>query len=297
MFDKIKANIVFSKLSKRRSIEKAYAMVPPEDAWYDTIYKVHTSVAEVRKLPHKTLEIISHDDLSLVGEYYPCEDGRGVTVIWVHGYTSHAERESAFPALFYRSLGYNVLVPYLRAHGPSEGNYISFGALEHWDIMRWVKKINKMNPDDSIVIHGLSMGGGVVLNLADKEMQNVKCLIADAPLTSIAGSFRNICKGVFRKQGDKVCDQLLLRFHDEFGVDAANFEGAKAVSGSKYPLFLTAGSEEHLDSALLELQKCSASETEVLILPGCNHGNGMYKQTELYQNALKVFIEKHIVRE
>ena len=56
-------------------------------------------------------------------------------MIWVHGYTSHAERESAFPSLFYRSLGYNVLIPYLRAHDISQGKYISFGALESKDLL------------------------------------------------------------------------------------------------------------------------------------------------------------------
>jgi hypothetical protein len=34
--------------------------------------------------------------------------------------------------------------------------------------------------------------------------------------------------------------------------------------------------------------------TTVLILPGCNHGNGMYKQTELYQNSIREFTEKYM---
>ena len=34
--------------------------------------------------------------------------------------------------------------------------------------------------------------------------------------------------------------------------------------------------------------------TTVLILPGCNHGNGMYKQTELYKNAIREFVERYM---
>ena len=37
MFDKVKADILFRKLLKRPDINKAYAMVPPTDCWYDTI--------------------------------------------------------------------------------------------------------------------------------------------------------------------------------------------------------------------------------------------------------------------
>ena len=33
--------------------------------------------------------------------------------------------------------------------------------------------------------HGLSMGGGIVLNLSDVFMKNVKCLVSDAPNISI----------------------------------------------------------------------------------------------------------------
>ena len=98
MFDKLKANIIFHSLLKRPNIEKAYAMVPPTDSWYDTITTVHNSLAEIQKLPHDHLEITSHDGLKLKALYYPGESN--VTVICAHGYTSHAEREWAFPGLF-----------------------------------------------------------------------------------------------------------------------------------------------------------------------------------------------------
>ncbi len=114
MFEKQKANILFDKLLKKPDISKAYAMVPPSDSWYDTITTVHNSLAEIQKLDHQVLEITSHDNLKLKAIYYPNneENKKNVTVICVHGYTSHAEREWAFPGLFYHSLGYNVLIPY-----------------------------------------------------------------------------------------------------------------------------------------------------------------------------------------
>ena len=134
MFEGLKANILFRKFLGRPNIGKAYAMVPETDSWYDTIKKVHESLAEIRRKPHELLEIRSRDGLKLKGVYYP--NGSHRTVICVYGYTSHAEREWAFPGLFYLSLGYNVLIPYQRAHGASMGEYITFGALEHRDLMK-----------------------------------------------------------------------------------------------------------------------------------------------------------------
>lgn len=270
-------------------------MVGPEDSWYDTITTVHNSLAEIQKLPHEDWQIISHDGLELRAVYYSC--GSDKTMIWVHGYTSHAERESAFPGLFYRSLGFNVLIPYLRAHGPSAGKYISFGALESMDMMRWVNRVNEVHPNGSIFIHGLSMGAATVLNLTDKMMKNVKGLIVDAPNISIKSVLCNVTSGFFKNDPKKqeIMDCVLRRFREEFGVDADEFEALEIVKNSRYPILLSAGSNEKMDSVLAEIAQNNPKDTTVVILPGCNHGNGMYKQTELYQNAIREFISANSI--
>ncbi len=292
MFEKFKANILFHSMLKRPNIEKAYKMVGPEDSWYDTITTVHRSLAEIQKLPHKTVEITSHDGLKLRGIYYPGTSN--TTVIWAHGYTSHAQRESAFPGLFYHSLGFNVLIPYLRAHALSEGKYISLGALESRDMIAWTEKVDSITPGGNIVLHGLSMGGGTVLLTAHQTMPGVRCIISDAPSTSIAGSLRRTADHIFKNDGEKVAACVLQRYSKEFGVMAEDFDALDAVKNSRYPIFLTAGSNEHMENTLEALKQANPQDTEILILPGCSHGNGMYKQTELYQNALKAFISKYI---
>ena len=291
MVEKLKAAILFHILLKRHNIEKAYAMVGPEDSWYDTISTVHNSLAEIKRLPYEDWKITSHDGLDLKALYYPC--GSDKTVIWVHGYSSHAERESAFPGLFYRSLGFNVLVPYLRAHGPSGGKRISFGPLEGQDIMGWVNKVNETHPDGSILIHGLSMGGGIALDLATMELKNVKGMVADAPSVSIEKFFRNVASDVFRKDGEAVADEAIRRYRKVFRADPADYDRVTNIKNARYPLLLSAGSNENMEDVLMQIKQNAPTETTVLILPGCNHGNGMYKQTELYQAAIKAFIDKH----
>lgn len=292
MFEGLKANILFRKFLGRPNIGKAYAMVPETDSWYDTIKKVHESLAEIQAKPHELLEISSRDGLKLKGVYYP--NGSHRTVICVHGCTSHAEREWAFPGLFYLSMGYNVLIPYQRAHGLSEGKYISFGALERLDMADWVSKVNGLHPQGQILIHGLSMGGAIVLNLSNLELENVKCLIADAPNTSIQNVFQAVAKSVFKKNSDKVVAHISRRFKKEFSCDMGSFESLEIVKDSRYPLLLSAGSMEQFEETFAAIKKNNPMETEMIVLPGCNHGNGMYKQTELYQGKIKAFTEKYI---
>lgn len=293
MFESIKAKILFGKLLGRPDISKAYKMVGPEDSWYNTIKKVHDSLAEIQRLPHETWQIRSHDGLCLKAIYYPCENAR-VTVICAHGFGSHAEREWAFPGLFYRSLGFNVLIPYQRAHGPSEGKRITFGALEHGDMMAWVDKVNVGTPDGSIIIHGLSMGGGIVLQLSNKEMKNVKALIADAPSASVESFFTNVSREVFKKNSEKVANCAMYDFEQQTGIDPKNCNGVELIKSGEYPLLLSAGSMENLTELFAQIKKNNPSYTEILILEGCNHGNGMYKQTKIYQKAIKEFIFKYI---
>lgn len=296
MFEKQKANILFDKLLKRPDISKAYAMVPQSDSWYDTITTVHNSLAEIQKLDHQVLEITSHDNLKLKAIYYPNneENKKNVTVICVHGYTSHAEREWAFPGLFYHSLGYNVLIPYQRAHGLSEGEYISFSAMEQLDMRKWVNKVNEIDSSTQIIIHGLSMGGGIVLQLINKEMKNVKCLISDAPSISVSNFFRRRSENIFKKNNDKIYYYLAKRYQKEFKVNVEDYDGYETIKEAKYPLLLAAGSKENRINSFNKLKESSPLGVDIVILKGCNHGNGMYKKTEEFQSAIKDFLSKYI---
>lgn len=296
MFEKWKGFRLFERLMKRPDIDQAYKMVPPTDSWYDTITKVHESLAEIRKLPHEPWAIMTHDGLKMQGLYYPCQ-GSCKTMIWIHGYTSHAERESAFPALFYRSMGFNVLIPYLRAHGPSEGAYIAFGGLEHRDMMVWVDAVNRRHPDGQIVIHGLSMGGGIALDLATKDMKNVKCMVVDAPSMNVEGIFRYVARDRYGKNHEKVASFALYRYFKEFGCCAADFDRLENIVGGRYPLLLSAGSNEGIREDLEQIRMKNPHPTEIVILPGCNHGNGMYKQTQMYQDAIRELIERSMLDE
>ena len=291
MFERMKASILFEVLLKRHDINEAYKMVGPEDSWYDTITTVHNSLAEIQKLPHEDWEITSHDGLTLKAVFYPGTSNK--TMIWVHGYTSHAARESAFPGLFYHSMGYNVLVPYLRAHGPSEGKYISFGPMECLDLQKWIDRVNERVPG-SILIHGLSMGGGIALDLAAKELENVKCILADAPSYSIPEFFEGVARYNSRKNSRKLAACLFDRYCRVFSVDASDYDRRETVRNCKYPLLLTAGSLEEQDEVLSVLKERNPNPTTVLILPGCNHGNGMYKQTKMYQDAIREFVGKYM---
>ncbi|MBQ8718321.1 MAG: hypothetical protein IJY66_03560 [Clostridia bacterium] len=76
-------------------------------------------------------------------------------------------------------------------------------------------------------------------------------------------------------------------------MDPFTYDRIENSKNGLYPLLLSAGSMENMEDVLEEVRFNNPEEATVLILPGCNHGNGMYKQTEMYQSAIKTFLEEH----
>lgn len=296
MFERQKANVLFRKLFQRPDIMKAYEMKDESDSWYPTLKKVHDSLAEIKKLNHYELEVESHDHLKLKAINYPAETTaqKNAVVIFIHGYTSHAEREWAFPGLFYHAFGYHVVIPYQRAHGMSEGSWISMGALESLDMIKWVEQINQIYPDLPIIIHGLSMGGSIALLLADKPMKNVKGIISDAPFLSIEQNITNIVHGIFKKNPDKILNYFQNKYEKIFKVNLSDYNALEHAPNFKYPILYSAGSNEGMEENFMKLKNLSPKDSQILILKGCDHGNGMYKQTEVYQQAIKKFLSQYV---
>jgi pimeloyl-ACP methyl ester carboxylesterase len=77
--------------------------------------------------------------------------------VCVHGYWDTAAG-MGYWARHYDELGWNCLLPDLRGHGMSEGNYIGLGWLDRLDIGAWLEWILRRDPDAEIVLHGVSMG-------------------------------------------------------------------------------------------------------------------------------------------
>ena len=126
------------------------------------------------------------------------------------------------------------------------------------------------------------------------ELKNVKCILADAPSYSIPEFFEGVARYNSKRNPEKLSACLFEQYRRAFSVDAANYDRRETIRNGKYPLMLTAGSLEEQDEVLSIIEAHNPNPTTVLILSGCNHGNGMYKQTEVYQNAVREFLDKYM---
>ena len=138
------------------------------------------------------------------------------------------------------------------------------------------------------------MGGGIALELSDTyELPCIKGIISDAPTPSVEAFFYNVSREVYGAKGDIIAEYAIRDLDRYTGLRAKNYNFIETVKESAFPILLSAGSMENREEMFAQIKQNNPCDTEILILDGCNHGNGMYKQTEIYQNRIKDFINKH----
>lgn len=151
----------------------------------DQLNRISEGKNELESMPFERHSIISHDGLKLVGKLYRADGETNKYIICMHGYRSSSE-DFMCAMGFFMSLGYNILAVEQRAHGESEGKWITFGIKERYDALSWCRYLVSTFGDDiKIILDGLSMGATTVLMASGLDLpDNVKGVIADCGFTS-----------------------------------------------------------------------------------------------------------------
>ena len=148
-------------------------------------------------IKNEKVEITANDGITLKGTEYIKDEQINDWVIVLHGYRSNPESVISI-GMHISEKGYNVLIPYMRATGESEGEYIGMGWLDKDDLKCWIDLIIKQNNNSNIILHGSSMGAATVLMASGDELpSNVKAIIEDSGYTSVWDIFASEAKARF----------------------------------------------------------------------------------------------------
>ena len=185
----------------------------------------------------------SYDGLRLHGRLLQQPGAKG-TILLFHGYRSSWVIDFSIVLPYYFTLGYNLLAVDERAHGESEGTYITFGVRERHDVATWAAyAAMHFGPAHPLILDGLSMGAATVLLASDLELPpSVRGIIADCGFSSPY----EIMKSVFRAHCRWLPAGPLLALTDVFTRLFAGFslKGAStldAVAKTKLPILFIHG--------------------------------------------------------
>lgn len=268
---------------KKTNYGKYYDCIIASDAWL----KAHDA---------QDVYITSKDGLRLHGFWIPAEKPRG-TILLAHGYRSTMLVDFGLAYAFYHALGMNILVPHQRAHGESEGRYITFGVKESEDFLCWINYHNETFGTHQLILSGMSMGASTVLYLADRELPpNVKCIIADCGFTSS----RDILEKVYHSVIDLPAGPSLWAA-DLFARVFAGFrlsekDTRKVLKNAKLPVLMIHGQADDFVPCSMTEEGFNAccGEKELLLVPEAGHGVSFLVDKTKYTERVISFLEKHL---
>ena len=240
--------------------------------------------------------ITSSDNLKLHAYEVKNENKTDKWAIVVHGYTSEGKLLSSKAKHLY-NMGYNVLVPDLRSHGSSEGDYIGMGWDDRLDIIDWINYIVKNNPKSEIALHGTSMGSATVLMVSGEKLpSNVKAIVADCGYTSVYDEFSYQLKQLFNLPAFPIMNFSDVVTHIRAGYCLNDASAINQVKKSTTPILYIHGDKDDFVPYYMmdELYNATNSEKEKLTIEGGEHANSDLVNSKLYWSTVNSFLEKYI---
>ncbi len=266
------------------------------DAWAPFSDKIKEGRAWIENAEHEKVEIKSYDGLTLRGRFIFNGDSKK-TIILFHGYHSRGVNDFGCVADFYFGLGYNMLLIDQRAHGESEGRFITFGVKERYDCRSWIEYVNsRIGDDGDVFIDGISMGGVTVLMACGLELpSNVRGVIADCPFTSPYDIFCHILARNYHLPPFPLIytTDLMSRLVAGFAFKEAST--VEAMENNKLPIIFVHGEADDFVPTYMSKKTYEActSEKYIMTVPGADHGMSYLMDMENAQAKLKEFLSKY----
>lgn len=248
----------------------------------------------LRAHSHEDLYLTARDGVRLHAVWVPAENVRG-TVVFAHGYHGSALREFSMVFDLYHNQGFNILMPTQRAHGSSEGKFITFGVKESRDFLEWIQLHNARFGNYPIVCSGLSMGASTVMFLAGLELpDNVRGFIADCGFTSP----KEIISSVFTAQTHLPAwpfiwaTELFARILGGFSLN--EMLTTKSLSHNERPILFVHGLSDTFVPPEMTRRSFDActGEKHQLLVEGATHGRSFLVAERAYLEKRNIIIEK-----
>ncbi|MBR6744291.1 MAG: alpha/beta hydrolase [Clostridia bacterium] len=286
-----------TRLALARELPKAMMQSKPKN---EAVRAFHARVEEaghaLRQKDMEEVEITSRDGLRLVGHWYPCENAKRV-IVAMHGWRSAWYIDFGMLSDFWRREGCSVLFAEQRAQNNSDGEYMTFGYMERYDCLEWIRFVNERTERKyPVYLAGISMGASTVLMTAGLDVpENVKGVIADCGFTSAYDIWRHVVKknmkipfGLFDRLIDRSCKKQLQ-------TNARGISAVTAMQTTKTPILFIHGSDDSFVPVHMtyENYKACNAPKELLIVPGAIHAQSYDKEKEKYEAAVRSFWEKY----
>lgn len=216
--------------------------------------------------------------------------------ITVHGYTSEGVNMSSYAKKYY-DMGYNILIPDLRGHASSEGNYIGMGWDDRLDVINWINELLKENKNAEIVLHGVSMGAATVSMVSGEKLpNNVKAIVADCGYTTVWDQFAYQLDDLFSLPEFPILQVSSLVGQIRAGYSIKDASAIDQVKKSETPILYIHGDKDDFVPYFMmeELYNATSSEKEMLTIKDAGHAKSSEVDPKNYWTTIYDFTNKYV---
>jgi len=238
-------------------------------------------------------------DIALSGWYLPGEDS-SPHLIFAHGIGSVRSGDNAVElATRMVDLGYNVLLFDLRGHGSSEGDKVSGGFFERWDVLGALDYLVERGVDPSRMgLMGFSMGAATLI-MAAAEEPRITAVVADSP-------FADASDLIARESARKTpfpewmmpifIPTTKLMARTIYGINIGSLVPEKSVAELGYPIFVIHGlADDRIPWEHGQRVAAAAEEGSSLwLLPGVDHVDAFLTHPDEYVERVNDYFESRL---
>lgn len=265
--------------------------------WGEDIRRAEQRLYEMAQTASR-YTVRSHDGLTLAGRYFPPEEGtpRGI-VLLVHGYRSSPLGDFSCAVRDMHKLGMGCFLIEHRAHLTSEGDTITFGVMERYDVLAWTRLIEKEFPGVPVILDGISMGGATVLMAAGLPLpDSVRGIISDCPYTSMKEMFEKIIGEWFHLPAWPFIPLAALYCRMKNGFGFGEVTAQDGLLKARVPVLMAHGTGDtfvpyEMSEKIYNLAKDKVDVT-LLTAEGAEHGLSYLCAYEEYHSAVAAFFDK-----
>ena len=243
-------------------------------------------------LPTESVQFTNSRGKLLAGWYIPGRIECG-TIVLMHAIRSN-RRSMLERAEFLHQAGYSILLFDFQAHGESEGNTITFGALEKDDAWAAVQFIAQQRPSAPIGVIGFSLGGAAAV-FNGPELP-ADALILEAVYSTLEQAVVNRIRQRVGTLARPLADFLLIHLESHYGMDPRALRPIEAIRTIDVPVFVIGGTHDlhTLQSETKALFSVAPSPKELWLVKGAHHQDLYAYAPEEYKTRVLTFLNTHI---
>lgn len=235
--------------------------------------------------------------LSIAAWWIPHPHSEGRCAMLIHGYADAKVGAIAWAPVWH-SLGFNLIVPDLRAHGESGGRVCTAGCMERMDLVQVIDELRAQKPKETrrLVLFGASMGAAIAGATA-MQAADIAAVVMESPYAD----FRQAAMAHMDRIGapGRLLQRLAIRLAEWLThADYDSVRPADLIGRIPAPVLVIEAGDDSFQSAEerqalrrgIAAHPAEAGPAQIWTVEGVDHLMAISADPETYRRRLAQFL-------